>query len=215
MRRESLTTQMVMATIAVFMALLARDLIGGVPGTDAQWPPDSVVLYFDDFENGDVSDWQNHGGIWTVEDGHLDGVGQYWWQYLVAPFTGCDRCFVETRMMVPWKTCRANLTACFRDADNFVALWMSPKSQLWTLAEYVGGAQVASVCKRSRIKPKTWYRVGLSLKGRTIKVYVDGHKLITCRTATPPSSGTVGLGFAAAGSSSSGAASFEYITVKR
>lgn len=168
-------------------------------------------LFFDDFEDGNVSDWRPVGGTWAVSAGDLRGSARKKSAAILSPFGGCTACTAETEWQVTTEGASAALLAWYADGANYVQLVMSDSSNKWTLEQYSAGRRVASKSRRGRISPGKFYRVSLSYNGTSFMATVNGRAKIGVPAAIAPS-GTVGFRVPSSGKTAT--ASFKQIGVR-
>src|SRR5207248_2836959 len=123
----------------------------------------SGTLFFDDFEDGNASDWTVVKGTWNVVGGNLNGTTAKKAE-IHAPFTGCQICTVETTMQVTTAGGRASLLGWFNNSKDGVELIMMQDKGKWLLKESVNG----TVAKKTVLKPlalNTDFHVKLSFDG--------------------------------------------------
>lgn len=147
-------------------------------------------LFFDDFEDGDASDWTHTSGAWTVTAGELTGISRKKADNL-APFAGCSSCSIETTMNAG-AGAKASLLAWYMNKKTLVELMQNEPGDRWILKQKNNGATVLKWVIKQPINPNTEYKVAISYDGTQFLVSVDDVVIITTPAAAPVS-GNVGF----------------------
>ncbi|HZE89415.1 MAG TPA: Ig domain-containing protein, partial [Verrucomicrobiae bacterium] len=155
-------------------------------------------LFGDAFED-DVLDpsWTYVKPSWSESNGSLVGVSGKKAVAVAAPaFGGCLNCSVEALMKTTKAaTTRVVLLAWFVDKKNSMELSAAAGTDVWLLAERVGGSVVAKVKAKKPIDVNVSYDVKVSFDGTKFDVFVDD--LVTPLMSLTPKravpAGTVGF----------------------
>lgn len=154
-------------------------------------------LFCDDFEDGDVSDWNFDSEPWSTSDGDLIADSKQD-SLAIAPvsFTGCGECTVTALMELSAPTIDTrgtfSLIGWYENKDKYVELEMNAAQNQWTLTQYSGGSAIAEKSFQFKIKRTVTYRTALSFSGTDFTLTVDGNQLGTMTAGTTPS-GIVGM----------------------
>lgn len=148
-------------------------------------------LYYDDFEDGDASDWTYTKGSWSVVSGSLVGTYDAKADNL-SPFSGCSVCTVESDMTAVTPQGRVSLLAWYVDKKNNVELIMMDDKDKFVLKQKVNGEVLAKTKFQQVINPLVSYNVQISYDGAGFRVSVDGTEVFGLPAAALPS-GTVGF----------------------
>lgn len=148
------------------------------------------ALFFDDFEDGDVSDWNETSDEWSITDGNLTGTTQKKSQ-IFAPFSGCSNCEIE-------------FDAKFNSAGKFSLLgWWQNKSNVVDLSFHSEQNRIALI-QRSKatvvatksisfpIQLGQTYRINIKFVNKGFTVLIDGNEVIKLQSNIEPF-GTVGF----------------------
>lgn len=155
-----------------------------------QTPPTS--LFFDDFEDGDASDWGFLKGNWSVVNGNLTGTFNKK-SDIVSPFSvGCSQCTIEADLQIQTAGARASLLGWYVDKRTNVELVAMNDKNKWLLKHKSNGNTVAKAKFIKTVDLNHDYHVQLSYDGANLTVFLDGVQIMQIATPVVPS-GTVGF----------------------
>lgn len=141
------------------------------------------VLFFDDFESGDLKNWQVLGGDWFAMDGKLVQNGKHKPAYILAGKSEWeDYCFeVEAE--------RIDGTHGFMfvvhspDSKKAIALnlggWSNSRTALLLYSNLMGSSSIFNQTSCSvQVKSDRKYKVKIVIEGSSIKCYLDSALII-------------------------------------
>lgn len=147
------------------------------------------LLFFDDFEDGDASDWNAPASQWSVVNGDLRGTTTKK-TLASAPFTaGCSVCTFDTSVRIETAGGRASLLGWYVDKKTLVEVALMEDRDIIVLTQKSGGRRMAKAKAFVQIAPNTDYRLAVSYDGSTIAVTLDGATVLTVPTSTAPIGG--------------------------
>ncbi|MBI3448331.1 MAG: putative Ig domain-containing protein [Acidobacteria bacterium] len=155
-------------------------------------------LFGDAFEDGVLDpNWTYVKPAWSESNGNLVGMSSKKAMTVAAPaFAGCVNCSVEA-LMETSKAAKTKivLLGWFADKKNTMELSAAAGTDLWKLAERVGGSIVAIAKAKKPIDVNVFYTVRVTFDGTKFDVFVDD--LVTPLMSLTPKravpAGTVGF----------------------
>jgi hypothetical protein len=151
----------------------------------------TAALFYDDFEDGDVSDWQVEKGSWSVQEGNLTGTFQKTADIL-APFKSCVNCRIETDLYIHTPGGRGSVLLWYQDKQNFLELLAMEDKDQWVLKKISGGSAVSGIKVSRPIETGMNYRILIDRDANDYHVTVNGSAIFQM----PISTGTAGrVGF--------------------
>jgi CSLREA domain-containing protein len=168
-------------------------------------------IYYDDFEDGDASDWSHNKGTWNVVAGKLTGTVDKKGDALSPDFGKCSECSMEADIRIDSADARVSLLAWVEDKKNLVEIRLMEDRDKVLLKQRKNGRTVAKKKALYEIDRGVTYNVRTYFDGYEIQVLIDDVLLFTVPAADIPN-GNAGLRI----KSMSGlpvSASFEQVTV--
>jgi glucose/arabinose dehydrogenase len=150
-----------------------------------------TLPYFDDFEDGNASDWTVVKGNWTVVNGNLQGDSTKKAE-ITSPFSGCGVCNIDTYVQVVTPSGRVSVLGYYQDKKNGVELLVFEDKDKIVLKQRLNGLIVAKAKSLQTVDPGVDYHVQITNDGTTFTVTWNGTSAITM-TSQAPSVGTVGF----------------------
>lgn len=144
-------------------------------------------LLYDDFSDGDASDWTTTGPTWTVVGGQLQGTTSKL-TGITAPFTGCLNCTIEMDV-TPTAHAQIQIYGWNFDHRNFVSLILSETNDTMLLKQKLAGTVIVKSKIHQPIIPGTKYHVTISYDGVAFHVLMDAVQLINLATPRAPLAG--------------------------
>jgi hypothetical protein len=150
-----------------------------------------TLLYFDDFEDSDASDWTPNKGSWNVLSGFLSGTYKKKAD-IISPFTGCSVCTIEANIRIDTPGAQVSLLGWFDDKQNTVEVLFSDTKDKVVLKYRSGGSVITKIKSKITIDSGIDYRVKLAYDGTRFLVYLDNVFLFEANAPQAPN-GTVGF----------------------
>lgn len=144
-----------------------------------------IVLFFDDFEDGDITDWQIVNGKWRTVDGDLRGSSRKK-AVILAPFDGCDLCALQTTFRLMTASAQLSVFGWYQDEWNNVEFVMKDNNDRATLKEKIGGSIVAQSSVSLPITDNVDYEIEMRYDGSDFTVFVNSQLLTTLASAGSP-----------------------------
>lgn len=152
-----------------------------------------TLPYFDDFSDGDASDWTVVKGNWTVVNENLQGETSKKAE-IISPFVGCSVCTVNTDVQVVTPGGRVSVLGWNQDKKNRVELLVFDDKDKIVLKQRFSGFVVAKQKSFQTVDPGVDYHVQIVHDGTTFQVFWDnGSTPAITLTSQAPSTGTVGF----------------------
>lgn len=154
-------------------------------------PP--ALPYFDDFSDGDASDWTIVKGNWMVVNQNLQGDTTKKAE-ITAPFSGCGVCNVDADVQVVTPEGRVSLLGWYQSKKDGVELLVFDDKDKIVLKQRSNGTIVAKQKSLQTVDPGIDYHVHIVNDGTTFQVFWNGGgtPVITLNSQAP-SIGTVGF----------------------
>lgn len=168
------------------------------------------VLFNDDFEDNDASDWSTPKGTWTAIGGSLNVTYNRKADGL-APYIAQPLCTIETVMQLNTSGSRVSLLGWYQDKSNYVEVRLMDDKDKLLLRQRAGGTNVAKKSIPFAISSAVSYTVAVTYTNSQFDVSVNGSPVLSVSTSSVPF-GRPGFRLkSTAGEMAS--ASFEQITV--
>lgn len=151
-----------------------------------------TLIYFDDFEDGDVSDWSPTKGSWSVQNGKLSGTYRKKAD-IISPFAGCVVCTIEANLQIDTPEAQVSLLAWYLDKHNTVEIMLQESKDKIVLKHRSNGTIISRVKFDIPIDPGIDYRVKLVYDGTRFLLYVNKVFLLETNAVQNPNNGTVGF----------------------
>jgi hypothetical protein len=152
-----------------------------------------ALPYFDDFSDGDASDWTVVKGIWSVVNQNLQGTTTKKAE-ITSPFSGCGVCTVNTDVQVVTPGGRVSVLSFYKDKRNGVELLVFEDKNKIVLKQRFNGFIVAKAKSLQTIDPGVDYHVQIVNDGNTFQVFWNnGGTAVITLNSQAPSIGTVGF----------------------
>jgi hypothetical protein len=148
------------------------------------------AIFFDDFEDGDVSDWNKNTDEWSVSNGNLNGSTQKKSQ-IFAPFSGCSICEIEFDVQIN-TVGKVSLLAWWQNKSNGTELSFHPDENKIVLIQRSQGSIVAIKSIFFPIVIGQTYGVKIKFENKSFRVLIDGNEVMQLLTTVNPF-GTVGF----------------------
>lgn len=149
-------------------------------------------LFFDDFEDNDVTDWTPTKGAWTAAGGSMLGTFNKKADNFPNGFAaGCSTCTIEADMQINTAGARVSLLGWYVDKHTYVELRLMEDKDKVLLKQYIPAGTAAKQNLPMTILPNTNYHVKISYSSGTFQVDINGAPM-TVPTAVAPS-GIVGF----------------------
>ncbi|HEY7161030.1 MAG TPA: hypothetical protein VH815_07200, partial [Acidobacteriota bacterium] len=148
------------------------------------------ALFFDDFEDGDVSDWTNNSDDWSVANGSLNGSTQKKSQ-IFAPFSGCSICEIEFDVQLN-SIGKVSLLGWWQNKSNGTELSFHPDENKIVLIQRSQGSIVAVKSMFFPIQIGQTYGVKIRFENKSFKLAIDENEVMQLSTTVNPF-GTVGF----------------------
>jgi uncharacterized delta-60 repeat protein len=146
---------------------------------------DDSALFFEDFAGGDISQWEQTRGTWSVVNQTLRGQDKKKAQIL-SPFAGCGACSFESDLQLQNATAIASMIAWYQDSGNYVELTLMGQKDKVVLKQFAGGNTILKSKVSVALNSGIVYRMKVVFTGSAFSVYVDGNLLFTAPTQTAP-----------------------------
>ena len=165
------------------------DVDGAIYRIDAA----STLPYFDDFSDGDASDWTVVKGNWSVVNQNLQGDTTKKAE-ITSPFSGCTSYNIDTYVQVVTPSGRVSVLGWYQDKKNGVELLVFEDKEKIVLKQRANGTIVAKAKSLQTVDPGVDYHVQIINDGTTFQVFWNngGSPVITLNSQAL-SIGTVGF----------------------
>jgi hypothetical protein len=135
--------------------------------------------FTDDFQDGDISDWSQSGGTWSVASGNLIGDSPKKGSIYSNVFTGCNICTLETDMEVQTANAKVSVIGWHADKQNMVEFMMDEAKDKWVLKIHSAAGAASKTKFVQTINTFTSYHVKIVFTGTTMDVSVNGTSIIS------------------------------------
>lgn len=153
----------------------------------------SSYLFFDDFEDNDVSDWTPTKGTWTASGGAMHGVFSKKADNIANGFpAGCTTCTIEADMQIDTPSARVSLLGWYTDKKNYVEVRLMEDNDKVLFKQYTTSGTAAKKAVPFTVNAGTSYHVKVSYAAGSYDVSIDGTPILTITTPVAPA-GTVGF----------------------
>jgi CSLREA domain-containing protein len=149
-------------------------------------------IFYDDFEDGDASDWSHSKGSWNVVAGKLTGTVEKKGDVISPDFGKCSDCAMEADIRIDSADARVSLLAWYENKKNLVEIRLMEDRDKVLLKQRVNGRTVAKKKALYEIDRGVTYKVRTYFDGYEIQVFMDGVFLFTVPAADLPN-GNAGL----------------------
>ncbi len=131
------------------------------------------VIFLDDFEDNDVSNWNQIKPAWTAVSGKLNGSTNKM-AYLTSPdFGKCSVCVFETDITLENAATRASLLAWHQDKKNLVELTLLADKNKIDLRHKVAGKTVQRKKMKKTLELNRSYHLRVVYDGTKVRAYLD------------------------------------------
>lgn len=135
---------------------------------------DSSILYADNFEDGDASDWTPNKGNWSVIAGRLTGT-HFRKADNISPFVGCSSCTVSGYLRIHTSGARASLLAFYESKQNHVEVILMDDKDKVVLKQRYNREVIAKEKVHMDIDPDVDYLVRIiQVPGSYLQVELNG-----------------------------------------
>lgn len=149
------------------------------------------ALHFQDFDDGDASNWVIHSGSWSVSDGELcqsNGFG------VAAATLAVDWTdFVsETKLKTTYGV-TPYIIFRYADSSNYYMLGFKLNTNTVRFCEYRYGSFYVTAEASYPLSSDSWYQVRIDVEGSTARAYINCQEVLQVTDATMPPSGRIGF----------------------
>lgn len=131
------------------------------------------VIFFDDFEDQDASDWNQIKPSWTVVNGNLAGSATGL-AYITSPdFGGCSNCTFETDITLETANARASFLAWHVDKKNMIEMRLFADKNKIDLRYKSAGRIIQRKKLKQTLALNQSYHLRLVYSNSKIQAYVD------------------------------------------
>jgi hypothetical protein len=152
----------------------------------------TVAIFFDDFSDGDASDWTSTKGTWIVMNENLTGTLKKRGDIVSPDFGGCTNCTFTANLGIQTPGGRISLLAWFEDKKTFVEVRLMEDRDKVLLLQKSNGAKVAKASAPFTIDPGVTYNLQITYDGTNFQVFLNGSLILTQAAAAVPS-GNAGI----------------------
>lgn len=144
------------------------------------------VIFFDDFEDQDASDWKQIKPAWTVINGNLTGSSTGM-AYITSPnFGGCSNCTFETDITLETANARASFLAWHVDKKNMIEMRLFADKNKFDLRLKSGGKIVERKKLKQQLVLNQSYHLRLVYANSKIQAYVDQVLILELNVQSAP-----------------------------
>ncbi len=159
--------------------VLTLDLRGASGGFCSTEPREVLNAYaFDNFDDGDISNWTVLSGNWSVVEGELYQSNGSSSRYIIHPGTFSD-CTIETKVrcvygQTPYLIFRGDM-----DSSTYYTLGLRTSRNQIRFRRWWNGS--ANTVKKTSVNlsNNTWYHLKVEATGNTLKAYLDCELVFT------------------------------------
>lgn len=144
-------------------------------------------LFFDDFEDGDASDWNPLSGVWTVQNGALTITSSSKVTILSPNFGGCSKCTIDSAVQIQTNGGRVSIFGWYSNSSNYVEVSILDSTNKVKLIQKKNGTTVTKKTASVPINFGVVHDVVLGYDGSKFTVTVDGIKYIDITAGAVPS----------------------------
>ncbi|MCI0447235.1 PQQ-dependent sugar dehydrogenase [bacterium] len=131
------------------------------------------VIFFDDFEDQDASDWKQVRPSWSVVNGDLKGTSTKL-AYITSPdFGGCSNCTFETDITLETANARASFLAWHVDKKNMIEMRLLADKNKVDLRYKSAGRIVQRKKLKQQLALNQSYRLRLTYSNSKVQAYLD------------------------------------------
>jgi PKD repeat protein len=142
-------------------------------------------LFYEDFSDADISDWQQRRGNWNVLNQTLNGQARRKAEIL-SPFAGCENCAVQADFQLQSPSGNVSMLGWYLDPLNSVQLTLMGAKDKVVLKQRAGGKIVLKSKSSIPIEPGIMYGMKVVFDGTLFSVYLDGNVLFTTPSSIFP-----------------------------
>lgn len=152
----------------------------------------SELPFTDDFEDGDISNWNQKNGNWGVNSGNLEGSTTKK-ASIFAPLSGCSNCTLEADLRVVTPGGRVSLLGWYTNKSSYVELLLKEDVDKLILKQRVNG--LTNKMKVDQVLDAgVDYHVKITYDGNQFQVFFNGGAApILTLQSEGLSTGTVGF----------------------
>jgi hypothetical protein len=132
------------------------------------------VLFFDDFEDNDASDWTFTRGTWTVTSGDLTGLVNSKGDARSPDFGGCTNCSIEADLRMNTSGSRVSLLVWYTDKKNMVEVRLMPDRGKVLLKQKSNGITVLKKSVVQSLSAGVDYHLQASYNGVNFQIFLNG-----------------------------------------
>lgn len=149
----------------------------------------AAALFFDDFEDNNVSDWTPTKGLWSAAAGKMVGTFTKKADNFpnLFPLPGCGICTVEADLQMDTDGTQASVLGWYTDKKNYVELRLMGDKDKVMLKQYTSAGTAAKQVAPFAVNAATNYHVTVTYNGVMFVVDINGGALgMTVPTAVTP-----------------------------
>jgi uncharacterized delta-60 repeat protein len=143
------------------------------------------TLFYEDFADVDISDWQKLSGRWSVINQTLQGQDRRKAEIL-SPFAGCGNCSAEADIQLQSAGADISMLGWYVDERNYVEIILMAEKDMVVLKQRSGGTIILKAKHVIPIEPGVTYRLKAVFNGTTFSVYLNGNLVITKSSSVSP-----------------------------
>jgi hypothetical protein len=133
----------------------------------------SPVIFLDDYEDNDITNWSQIKPAWSASTGKLKGITNKM-GYVASPdFGKCSTCVFETDIILENATARASLIAWHADKKNFVEFTLLADKNKIDLRQKSGGKTVQRKKLKKPLELNQSYHIRVVYDGAKVRAYLD------------------------------------------
>jgi hypothetical protein len=148
------------------------------------------VIFLDDYEDNDVTNWNQIKPEWSAITGKLKGITNRM-GYLVSPdFGKCTTCVFETDIILENATARASLLAWHADKKNFVEFRLLADKHKIDLRQKSGGKTIQRKKLKKTLELNRSYHLRVVYDGTKVRAYFDQSLILEFNVIVVPNGNT-------------------------
>lgn len=150
------------------------------------------ALFWDDFEDQDISDWSVSGGKGEAISKSLVLSTTKKAKAFSQGFTTCSTCTMETDLRIETAQEKLTLYGWYKDSKNFVQLDFDEAKNTIKLSQKLNGSKVFKAKVQVDVSPQIFYHLRLFFDGTNLHLEMDEKELVNQPT-TIPAAGKIGI----------------------
>jgi hypothetical protein len=151
-----------------------------------QDPVETSVIFLDDFEDNDISDWTQVKPSWTALSGKMEGITNKHGYIVSTDFGKCSTCVFETDVILENRNTRASLLAWHADKKNLIEFRLLADKNKVDIRQKSAGRTIQRKKLKQPLELNRSYHLRVVYNGTKVRAYLDQTLILEFNATVAP-----------------------------